>query len=215
MSPWKWFPVIFTGWQFGLPWFAFVYRSQIWSDPSLLVPLIATWEVGGLAALAISSLLPKETELGVGYRLYLISIMTGAVAHATYLALSWEGSARWLGLLLIGPFAGGAAAAISGMLTSMLFDYGFKKTAVALIKAKLTPQAMGKAAATQDNIWRVVESRFGIKRTDIPSDLCAVVKEEDDLKRLSDWFDLALTAESFEAFRKALAENPVKPDQAK
>jgi hypothetical protein len=122
-----------------------------------------------------------------------------------YHGVHWEDWTSWLRLLLLGPFAGGAAALVSGMVTSMLLEYGFKGTARGFVKAAFTSREdMGKMEATRDHIWRLVAARFGVKRTDIPSELWSAVKEAEDLSQLSQWFDVALTGESFEEFRAAV-----------
>jgi hypothetical protein len=205
VSAWKWYAVIAVGWQLGLALLAFFAHSELWDKPTLLLPLAVTWELGGLAALAVNRVLPKHAELEAGFQLYLLSILGGAVAHSVYHALHWEDWTSWLRLLLLGPLAGGGAALVSGMLTSMLLEYGFKKTATRFVKVVfMSRETMGKMEGTQEHIWRVVEARFGVKRIDVPSELWSAVKEAEDLKQLSQWFDVALTAESFEAFRAAI-----------
>jgi tryptophan 2,3-dioxygenase len=70
--------------------------------------------------------------------------------------------------------------------------------------------------ATRDHIWRIVEVRFGVKTDDLPTELRAIVREIDDLEQASQWFHLALTANSFEEFRAAvLADSAAQLNQSK
>lgn len=202
---WKWCVVAAVGWQVGLGLLVFAYRSDLWAKPALLLPLAVTWELGGLAALALDSVLPKRAEEEAGFRLFLLCVLMGAVAQCTYFALQWEGWITLVRILLLGPLGGGGAAVVSGMFASIFLEAGFKKTVTGIASAMFTSKAtLGRIEATREHIWRVVEARFGVGRDQVPADVKSAVGEAADLKQVSQWFESALTAESVEAFWAAV-----------
>jgi hypothetical protein len=201
LSAWQWLAVIGFAWQCGLPFLGYIYRSQLWNQPSLLLPLIATWELGGLVALVVHTVLPGRSREEGGYRLSVISIVAGAIATFSFHTLTrgeWEGDT-----LLIGA----VSALMSGVIAANLIEFGVRKT-VSRLPMLLPGQRykiLGKLEATAENMWRVIEVRFGVKRSDVGAETSAAINESDDIEALSAWFEAALAAESLEAFESVVA----------
>lgn len=203
MPTWKWYASAALGWQLGFGILAYFVLGDLWGNTALVWALMLTWELGGLLAVAIHKVLPKPSE--PGFRLFLLSILTGAMAHSSYYVLRWDGLTSWFRLLLLGPLGGGGTALVSGLFTSMFLEYGLKKTATSVFRVAVTSkEELGRMEATRKYVRQVVETRFAERKTDIPAELWSVVENSLDLEQLERWFEIALTAESYEIFRNAV-----------
>jgi hypothetical protein len=207
LSAWQWLAVIGFAWQCGLPFLGYIWRRELWNQPSLLLPLIATWELGGLVALAVHTVLPGRPREEGGGRLFVISIVAGAIATFSFHALT-RGDAltwgEWEGPTLL---IGAVSALVSGVIGANLIEFGVRKTVSRL--SMLLPgqrnKIFGKLEATVENMWRVIEVRFGVKCSDVGAETSAAINESDDLEALSAWFEAALAAQSLEAFESVVA----------
>lgn len=203
MLTWRWYGIAGLGWNIGLVLLGYFVWRDLWANPHLLLPLMLTWELGGLAAVGVHKSLPKRPE--PGFRLFLLSILTGAMAHSAYHALRWENRLSALDVFILGPLAGGAAALISGLLTSVILESGVKQAAAGVSKALRTSREdLGWMDATRKHLRQVVEARFVSHGAAIPAELWSAVDACEDREQLDRWFEIALAAASHEIFCAAV-----------